>query len=81
MGDEEDEDVRRHAFLGNWEMVVQSLRVLPGFMDVGGVVECGGVMRCESSGMVNGFLPPWVAKVEVMDRLGIGRQRVAEEVY
>jgi len=50
-------DVRAHAFLGNYSKVLESLRFLPGFSDVSGVVHCGGVMK-GTDGMVCSFAPP-----------------------
>lgn len=49
----EEEDVRRHRFFGDYDLVVQSLAKLPCSQD--GLVMGGGVMRDSQTGLVNGF--------------------------
>ncbi|RMZ82662.1 hypothetical protein DV738_g1611, partial [Chaetothyriales sp. CBS 135597] len=56
-GKEEDgDDIRAHAFFGDWTRVKHALDDLQ--VDHDGRVRCGGVLRDDKTGLVCGFQPP-----------------------
>lgn len=49
-------DIRAHAFLGNYERVLNGISRLDGFDDVDGIVTSGGTKRAQGNGTICGFI-------------------------
>jgi len=52
------QDVRVHAFLGDYEKVLQAIAGFPGFDGVDGIVHTRGVVRSSESGLITGLAKP-----------------------
>jgi hypothetical protein len=61
------DDARAHAFLGDYEAVLRSVSMLPEFETETGVVQSGGVVKDNVTGLATGFVPPLEQQVDKSD--------------
>lgn len=59
------DDVRAHSFLGNYERVLESISMLPGFHNEDGIAKCAGTARSVADGNICGFAGESAALVDV----------------